>query len=403
MATFAAERRKLFPLRQRTGTASFHLSRDAVDFGFDDLDRLTPKEAVFLLAEARWGYTRTMPCAHCKAIGQHYWRAKEHRWKCKVCDNTFSVTSGTVLADRKLPLVKLLKIIFSWSNGSSGKPALQLRRDWNVSYPTVFTLLHKLREGLVRGFNVGVLCGVQEMDGMDVNGRRYREKRNKPQGGGNAGAPKIPAHLLKPAGEVMGPPAPHKAGKSARQPHDRRIMLVARQRGVAKGKGAVATRIAMAVTESSRTVIATARKFISAESAVMSDEDSSYASFGRLFARHETIKHSEAFSKPGGISNNQAESFNWRARRGAEGIYLNPSNKYLFDYSVEQAWREDTRRLSTGQRLRHLLSAVLKVGLSQWFRGYTHGHHRDYEFLVEGNREAKGRGRPEGWKAKPPR
>ena len=403
MAALTVERPKFFPIRKRTGTASHHLSRDAVGFGLDDLDKLTQKEAVFLLAEARWGSAKVMPCSHCGTTDQHYWRAKECRWKCKACDKTFSVTSGTVLADRKLPLLKLLKIIFSWSNGASGKPALQLRRDWDVSYPTVFTLLHKLREGLVRGFNVGVLCGVQEMDGMDINGRRYKEKRNKPQGGRSAGVPKLPEHLLKPLGDVVGPPAPPKAGKAAKQHPDRRIMLVTRQRGVAKGKGAVVTRIAMAVTESANTVVATAKRFLSAESKVMSDEDPAYASFTKLFAKHDTIKHSETFSKPGGVHNNHAESFNWRARRAAEGVYLNPSNKYLFDYSVEQAWREDTRRLSTFDRLKHLLTAVLKVGLSRWFRGYTHGHHRDYEILVEGNRSAKGRGKPKGWKPKPPR
>ena len=140
-----------------------------------------------------------MPCPHCGTLDTHYWSAKELRWKCKFCGKRFSVTSQTVFADHKLPLTKILKIAFAWANGSSGKAALQLRRDWNVSYPTVFTLVHKLREGLLRGFNTGVLCGVHEIDGMDVNGRRYREKRNKPLGGGSAGAPKIPAHLLRPS------------------------------------------------------------------------------------------------------------------------------------------------------------------------------------------------------------
>ena len=147
MTTAVAEKPKYFPIRQRTGTASHHLSTDAVGFGLDDLDKLTPKEVVFLLAEARWGSSKTMACPHCVTIEKHFWRAKEQCWKCKACDKTFSVTSGTVLADHKLPLVKLLKIIFSWANGASGKAALQLRRDWNVSYPTVFTLLHKMHLG----------------------------------------------------------------------------------------------------------------------------------------------------------------------------------------------------------------------------------------------------------------
>lgn len=403
----ALEGVKLFPLRRRTGTAAFHMSKEAVDFGTEDLEKLTEKEAVLLLAETVWGSSREMTCPHCGTFDAHYFYSRELRWKCKCCDKKFSVTSKTVFADRKLPLVKILKIAYSWANGAAGKPALQLRRDWNVGYPTVFTLIHKLREGLLRGFNVGVLCGVQEMDGMDINGRRYREKRNKPQGGSGP-KPKIPQWLLKPTvdpetGEIFGPPKPPKFGKAARQPKDRRILLVMRQRGVAKGKGAVATRVAVARTESAQTVKAMARRFASSESVICSDEDPAYAAFARLFAGHKSVAHSKSYSGPDGANNNQAESFNRRMRRAAEGIYLNPSNKYLLDYAAEQAWREDTRRLSTGKKLRDLFRVALSVGLSSFWRGYSHGKHREDELLIGGHVPAKCRGRPKGWKPLPPR
>ena len=90
-------------------------------------------------------------------------------------------------------------------------------------------------------------------------------------------------------------------------------------------------------------------------------------------------------------------------RRSAEGIYLSPSNKYLADYAAETAWREDTRKLSTRDRLRQLLRTVMGVGLSQWWRGYGQGLHRMEELLIEGPQEAKTRGKPKGWRAKPPR
>lgn len=47
-------------------------------------------------------------------------------------------------ADHMQSLAKILKIAYSWANGASGKPPLQLRRDWNVGYPAVFTLVHNL-------------------------------------------------------------------------------------------------------------------------------------------------------------------------------------------------------------------------------------------------------------------
>jgi len=405
MSAVLSDAPKLFPLRRRTGTAAFHLSRDAVDFGVEDLERLTDLGAVRFVARLLWGSDVEMPCPHCGTIDAHYWRRKELRWKCRGCGKTFSVTSGTVFADRKLPLKKLLKIAFSWVNGASGKPALQLRRDWNVSYATVFTLAHKLREGLMRGFNTGVLCGVQEMDGMDANGRRYREKRNRPQVVRPTVKPKIPAHLLKPedgAGAFVGPPNPPKHGKAARQPKDRRILLVMRQRGVVPKRGAMATRIGVALAETATTVTALARRFASSESRILTDEDPAYARFGRLFAGHKAVSHSVAYSLPDGTSNNQAESYNWRMRRAAEGIYLSPSNKYLADYAVEAAWREDARHLSTGQKLRALLRVAMGVGLSRWWRGYRQGRHRTFEMLVEGLQEARGRGKRKGTKPKVP-
>jgi transposase-like protein len=406
MSTYAAEQPALFPLRKRTGTAAYHLSKDAVDFGLEDLEKLTPIAAVKFLANILWGSAKEMPCPHCGTIDTHYWTVKELRWKCTCCGKRFSVTSGTVFADHKLPLVKILKIAFSWANGASGVPALQLRRDWNVSYPTVFTLVHKLREGLLRGHNTGVLCGVEEMDGMDVNGRRYREKRNKPLGGRITGKPKIPEQLLASSqdpNDLVGPPVPPKHGKSARQPADRRLLLVMRQRGATKGKGASLTRVSIAITESGSSVTAMATRFASAESVFMTDEDSSYAGFKSLFADHKTINHSKGYSLPDGVNNNQAESFNRRMRRAVEGIYLSASNKYLLDYGAEQAWREDTRRLTTGKKLVHLFRVAMGVGMSLWWRGYTHGMHRNDELLVDGPRAAVGRGKKVGAQPKPPR
>lgn len=404
----ADDKPKNFPLRKRTGTAHRRLLSHVVNLGTEDLEKLNDRETVEFMAQARWGSHTFMPCPHCGTLDEHYWDPKRLRWKCKGCGDTFSVTSATVFADHKLPLNKLLRMALSWSNPAAGRTAIDLRNDFRVAYRTAFTLAHKLREGLTRGFNVGILCGVQEMDGADLNGKRYREKRNKPLGGGGAGKPKIPGHLLKPTvdpetGEIMGPPKPPKFDKTAKQPEDRRLMLVMRQRGLLKGRGAVATRISIALKESTKTVVAMATKFASAESHMMSDEDPAYATFSRLFAAHGTVNHSKTYSAPGGVNNNQAESFNRRMRRAAEGIYLCPSNKYLADYACEAAWREDMREPPKGERFAGLLKTALGVGLSRWWRGYWQGHYRTHELLIEGPQPAKGRGKKPGAAPKVPR
>jgi transposase-like protein len=392
------EKRVLFPIRKKTGTADFHLSTAAVGFGIDEAAALSEIDAVFMLANERWGSVTEWPCPHCNTIDNHKFTRSQRRWKCNCCDSRFSVTSGTVFADHKLSLVIIIKIALSWANGASGVPSLHLRYDWNVAYATVFTLTHKLREGIVRALDRGPVAGTNEMDGMDVNGRRYKEKRNVPHGTSISGKPKVPAYLLKKDPAFIGPPLPVKFEKTAKQNDERRIALVMSQRGVSDGKGSSATRICPALKENTDTVTAMATKFASAESIIMSDEDPAYTCFRDLFAGHKTINHSVGYSDGKGTSNNQAESVNARLRKLVEQTYSAVSNKYLTDYASECAWRVDVRRLSTGEKIKHLFRTVLAVGQSRWWRGYTHGHHRKVEMLIEGDQPALGRGRQEGWK-----
>lgn len=46
-----------------------------------------------------------------------------------------------------------------WMNQSAGQPALEAKRHFNTTYNTVFTWQHKMREALVRGYNVGSVSG----------------------------------------------------------------------------------------------------------------------------------------------------------------------------------------------------------------------------------------------------
>lgn len=69
----------------------------------------------------------------------------------------------------------------TWINGAAGQPALQAKRNFNCTFNSVFVTQHKMREGLVRGYNVGLLSGDIEMDGAHQSGHRAAEKRGKPQ------------------------------------------------------------------------------------------------------------------------------------------------------------------------------------------------------------------------------
>jgi transposase-like protein len=61
--------------------------------------------------------------------------ANEHRrrptrpvWKCSGCSYQFSVTAGTIFADRKRPIRDYLLAIAIFTNGAKGHSALQMTR-----------------------------------------------------------------------------------------------------------------------------------------------------------------------------------------------------------------------------------------------------------------------------------
>src|ERR1700733_401989 len=181
--------------RKRQGTASWHLSRRAVDISLPEVLAWEDSRCRAFLIEARWGSPDLIRCPHCGTASNHYTRPLEKRWKCRGCLKCFSLLSGTVFDSHKLTVRELVAAALMWMNSSAGQPALELRRHLRKSYNTVFVLQHKLREALCRGYNVGLLNGELEVDGSHQSGRRSWEKRGKPQ---NAPAitPATPKHVV---------------------------------------------------------------------------------------------------------------------------------------------------------------------------------------------------------------
>ena len=103
------------------------------------------------------------------------------RFKCAACHHQFSVTSGTILASRKLSFVDLLGAICLLVNASKGLSAVQLSRDLDVQYKTAFVLMHKLRA------RAGVRCSPHQPF------RRLQPRRRPHQSGGEFLCP-APAH-----------------------------------------------------------------------------------------------------------------------------------------------------------------------------------------------------------------
>lgn len=396
--------------RASSEATKFHMSSRAVDRSVEEYASWSDKKCVKHLAMVRWGSAETMPCPHCNTCTRHYFYEADLRWKCKHCGSKFSVTSQTVFASRKMPYRKLLAALHLWACGAAGQPALELRRMLQFkSYNTAFTLVSKLREGLIRGFNTGLISGVVEMDGAHASGRRASEKRGRPQ---NYRSPEEVQESEKQA--LLTTAARQKKRREEKAaalaaggtvdpvtgqvfPETRRLVFTLRRRSGAKGQGAVITRVGVGLAESPDVVEALAATYVAIpESVLATDTGTAFSKLGKRFQLHLQVNHSETLSGPEGRHNNNAESFSARQDRSEKGVYLNIEPKYLHDYAVETAFREDNRRKAPGAQADLALHHALTVGESHFWRGYTHGKHRNYEMLATGNRDYPASGPPKG-------
>ena len=406
------------PARRRSGTAKWHMSREAVSLSVPELNNWTEKQCHDFLVQVRFGSMDTVSCPHCGTVGRHYWRALETRWKCKGCGSTFSVTSGTVFAKRKKSLRHILSSVLMWLNSAAGQPALELKRHMNTTYNTAFILQHKMREALVRGHNVGLMNGDIEIDGAHQSGWRAAEKRGVPQGSRPIEDDVDLAELTEVMLTQTGKGSRRKKKKQGNinpefgqtLPAQRRMMFALRQRSGVRGKGARMTRIAVGLAETGPVADAVLKRFVALpESFLNTDSSPAYTAAGKRSRGHFTVEHSKELSGKNGENNNQAEELNGRYDRAEKGIYLNIEPKYLLDYAVETAFRSDTRRLPNGDQLKLAMSVALSVGKSQFWTGFTHGRHRTVELLcpqpqfAPASGPAKGRHPVSSANGRPPR
>ncbi len=310
----------------------FLLTAAARNLSLKSIFRMSDDEAHDTFTAIRFadnGGAAFCPRCQCTAV---YAYAVRRIWKCKACEHQFSVTSGTIFANRKLSIRDYLAATAIFVNAVKGISALQLGRDLDVQYKTAFVLAHKLREAIGKEQSESQLSGVVEIDGAYFGGHIKQE---------NAKADRKDRRL-----------ASEQTGK-------RQSVVVARERG-GKTLPFVVAREADAV--------ALLRERIALGSIVHADEAGGW---DRLHAYYDVmrINHSVAFSKDGACTN-QAESYFSRLRRAELGQHHHISGKYLLAYAVEMAWREDGRRMPNGALHQAVTGAALAHPVSRQWAGY---------------------------------
>jgi transposase-like protein len=297
--------------------------------------------AIQLFEKIRW---KNKPvCAYCGSdnIGK---RNKDNRFKCKKCDKSFSVTTGTKLHDTRLPLKTWIYAIAIISDAKKGISAKQLERNLGVHYETAWNMYHKIRELMIIENKEIELSGILEMDETYVGGKPRKF---------NTGETRIPINpteipeldeqikLYKKAGIKF------KRGKGNPAKPD-----IEPKRGRGTSKIPVA-----GIVERSGDVIAQVMKNLTynelkkmvenytdkEDSIMITDEYKGYNKFNNII-EHIRIDHERLYSYKG-INTNSIESFWAIIKRGIIGQYHQVSLKHLPKYIAEFAFKYNNRKV----------------------------------------------------------
>ena len=320
----------------------FLLSRPAKTLSLAQVFRMSDADAEAMMCRVRWPETEGAPvCPSCGGLNAYTCRRPNGalRFRCRACKKDFSVTSGTLFAQHKLPLRGYLAAIAIFCNEVKGKSALALSRDLGVSYKAAFVLLHKLREAMAEEMKGRIIGGegkVAEVDGGYFGGyvkpSNFKENR-------------VDRRLAK-----------NQNGK-------RKVVVIVRERG---GQSLPA------VFRTEGAALSFIKARVAKGTVVHADEAASWEGLHGNFEMHR-INHQEAYSMDGACTN-WAEEYFSRLRRAEHGHHHHIAGAYLLRYAQEASWREDHRRMSNGDHVHSVAGLALHKKTSVDFVGYWQRH-----------------------------
>jgi transposase-like protein len=310
----------------------FLLSAKARTLSLKAVFQMGEEKAYETFKDLRFAETDGEPtCPRCGCV-ETYKNAKRRNFQCVACKHQFTVTSGTIFANRKMSFTDLLAAIMIFVNGAKGVAALQLSRDLDCQYKTAFVLSHKLREAMAREQASVSLNGIVEIDGGYFGGYRKPENRAEDR----------KDRRLK----------VHQTGK-------RQCVVIMRER---KGRSLPF------IVANEGDACPIVRDRVDTLATIYADEGTGWDA---LHAGWDTkrVNHTVAFMDEG-VCTNQAESYFSRLRRAEVGTHHHIAGPYLNAYANEMAWREDHRRVANGNQAALVAGAAMACRQSRAWAGY---------------------------------
>jgi transposase-like protein len=279
--------------------------------------------SVAFLEKQRWG---DMPhCPRCGSVGVYQMagrdgaRNKDYRWRCRDCFAMFTVRTGTIFEETRLPLRVWVYAIWKACSSKKGISALQLSREMEVTHKSALFILRRIRHGLGEAEPVK-LTGTVEVDELYVGPRRPRYKGVSKKGRGTVKIPVV---------------------------------------GMVQRGGDVRFQMLEKVTGENLTNFVAQNADLSCR--MITDDFNLYQRVGKKFeGGHEVVTHSAGeYVRPGtDVHSNTVEGVFSLIRRGVIGTFHSISRKHLPNYLNEFQFRYNTRKLDDGQRVAKAIKQI---------------------------------------------
>jgi len=252
-------------------------------------------------------------CPHC-GHEKIYQFENGKRYRCAKCRKDFTIITGTVFGESKLPLKKWFIAIYLLSTTSKGISSVQLAKHVGVTQKTGWFMDHRIRAAMKQ--NKGQLFGTIEVDETHIGGLEKNKYQSKRKHVGTGGVGKTALFgLKKRSGEMRA-----------------KVLRALSKEELHKAIG----------------------KAIALGSAVYTD---SYCGYNGLHEgyQHSAVNHSDGQYVDGDVHTNSVESFWALFKRGYHGVYHQMSRKHLQRYVDEFIFRFNRR----AEKMREVFSDVV--------------------------------------------